>query len=485
MMEPAIVNNDSKSTIMARMCCWPQDMSKSLIANVVTLLGMTKKLAKDDPRRVIYSLKVGLALTLVSLFYYFQPLYNTFDDSATWAIITVVVVFEYTVGATLVKGLNRAMGTFLAVALAAGTNHLASLFGNIGEAILIGLFVFIFATTSTFIRFFPKIKRRYDYVFLIFILTFSFISVLGFREETHIIEIAHKRMSTVAIGIVVTVLINILIYPIWAGQELHNSIALNMEKIGQCLQGFGAVYMRTDGEAKSKDTSKSYFQGYQSVLHSKSSEETLANFARWEPPHGQFRYRHPWNKYVKLGFLSRQCAYRIDALKAYCNLDIKLTQKFQEEIKEACIKMSLESGNALKELSVCVREMKYPSSLVNAHICSSKAELETLKTLLKSISLYNNTKSNQQSEVLIQTIPMVTVVYLLTDIVDYTEKMAATTYELATIACLGKSKVMNAAEVSPKKSANNFDETNNQPTNQLILITIAEQSDMTANSLYN
>ena len=33
--------------------------------------------------------------------------------------------------------------------------------------------------------------------------------------------------------------------------------------------------MRTDGEAKSKDTSKSYFQGYQSVLHSKSSEETL------------------------------------------------------------------------------------------------------------------------------------------------------------------------------------------------------------------
>lgn len=98
MMEPAIVNNDSKSTIMARMCCWPQDMSKSLIANVVTLLGMTKKLAKDDPRRVIYSLKVGLALTLVSLFYYFQPLYNTFDDSATWAIITVVVVFEYTVG---------------------------------------------------------------------------------------------------------------------------------------------------------------------------------------------------------------------------------------------------------------------------------------------------------------------------------------------------------------------------------------------------
>ncbi|CAO2840910.1 unnamed protein product [Amaranthus hypochondriacus] len=458
-MEAAVVKNDSKSSIMGR-------MSKSL------------KLAKNDQRRVIHSLKVGLALTLVSLFYYFQPLYNTFHDSATWAVITVVVVFEYTVGATLVKGLNRAIGTFLAVALAVGTNHLASLFGNIGEAILIGLFVFIFATTSTFIRFFPKIKQRYDYVFLTFLLTFSFISVLGFREETHIIEIALKRMSTVAIGIVVTVLINILICPIWAGQELHNSIALNMEKIGQFLQGFGAVYMKTDGEANSKDLSKSYFQGYQSVLHTKSSEETLANCARWEPPHSQFRYRHPWNQYIKLGFLSRQCAYRIDALKAYCNLDIKLTHKLEEEIIEACIKMSLECGNALKELSVCLREMKYPSSSVIAHICSSKAELETLKSLLKSSSLYI-----QQSDevVLIQTIPMVlvTLVYLLTDIVDYTEKMAATTYELTTIACLGKSKFINSADVS----ANSFDETNNQPSNQLILITITEHSDMTPNSI--
>lgn len=78
-MEAAVVKNDSKSSIMGR-------MSKSL------------KLAKNDQRRVIHSLKVGLALTLVSLFYYFQPLYNTFHDSATWAVITVVVVFEYTVG---------------------------------------------------------------------------------------------------------------------------------------------------------------------------------------------------------------------------------------------------------------------------------------------------------------------------------------------------------------------------------------------------
>ena len=34
------------------------------------------KTARDDPRRVAHSLKVGLALTLVSVFYYVTPLFN-------------------------------------------------------------------------------------------------------------------------------------------------------------------------------------------------------------------------------------------------------------------------------------------------------------------------------------------------------------------------------------------------------------------------
>lgn len=57
-----------------------------------------KKLGKDDPRRVIHSLKVGLALTLVSLLYFWRPLYDGFGMSGMWAVLTVVVVFEFSVG---------------------------------------------------------------------------------------------------------------------------------------------------------------------------------------------------------------------------------------------------------------------------------------------------------------------------------------------------------------------------------------------------
>lgn len=69
--------------------------SKSKFINVTRSI---KKIGEDDPRRVIHSLKVGIALTLVSLFYYSRPLYDGFGVAGMWAVLTVVVVFEFTVG---------------------------------------------------------------------------------------------------------------------------------------------------------------------------------------------------------------------------------------------------------------------------------------------------------------------------------------------------------------------------------------------------
>lgn len=52
----------------------------------------------DEPRKLVHCLKVGLALSAVSLFYYMRPLYDGVGGNAMWAVMTVVVVFEYTVG---------------------------------------------------------------------------------------------------------------------------------------------------------------------------------------------------------------------------------------------------------------------------------------------------------------------------------------------------------------------------------------------------
>lgn len=49
-----------------------------------------------------------------------------------------------------------------------------------------------------------------------------------------------------------------------------------------------------------------------------------ANLARWEPAHGHFKLRHPWNQYLKVGTAMRYFAYSIEALSGFINSDIQV-----------------------------------------------------------------------------------------------------------------------------------------------------------------
>ena len=82
----------AESNVIMR-CSWP-----SLALNVAGSFKMLRKIGEDDPRRVVHSLKVGLTLTLVSTFYYINPIFKGFGDSAIWAVLTVVLVMEFSVG---------------------------------------------------------------------------------------------------------------------------------------------------------------------------------------------------------------------------------------------------------------------------------------------------------------------------------------------------------------------------------------------------
>ncbi|KAF3656322.1 Aluminum-activated malate transporter 2 [Capsicum baccatum] len=439
-MEIASMNNNDKnsSNIFTNGLLWFKSLYEKLFAKIIGIAKQFKKIGKDDPRRVIHSLKVGVALTLVSLFYYFQPLYNGFGVSTMWAIMTVVVVFEFSVGATLGKGLNRGMATLLAGALGVGAHYLASASGKVVEPILLALFVFLQAFATTFIRFFPQVKARYDYGMLIFILTFCLVSISGFRVD-EIVDMAHKRLSTILIGASVCVIISIFVCPVWAGEDLHKLVANNMEKLGKFLEGFGDEIFKSAEVEESKDAKKSLIE-YKSVLNSKNAEETLANFARWEPGHGQFKYRHPWRQYLKIGGLIRQCACRIDALNGYINSEIKAPEEIKEKIKETSKEMSIECGKALKELSNSVRKMNLPIS-ADEHITNAKKSAKNLNSLLKS-GINNWEEIN-----LLQVIPLATIASILTDIVICVDEIGQGVNELATLAHFKKS---NNKEITTK-----------------------------------
>ncbi|CAF1705994.1 BnaC03g74300D [Brassica napus] len=401
-----------------------KDFPSNLKDGVTKRIKHVQKFGKDDPRRIIHSIKVGVSLTLVSMLYYVRPLYNSFGVSGMWAIVTVVVVSEFTVGGTLSKGLNRAFATLIAGALGVGAVHLARLCGHKAEPIVLGILVFSLGSAVTFSRFFPRIKQRYDYGALIFILTFSMVAVSGYRTD-EILVIAYQRLSTILIGGTICILVSIFVFPVWAGEDLHKLVANNIIKLANSLEGFEGEYFPSS-EKTSKETNSSVRE-YKGILTSETTEDTLANLARWEPGHGRFRLSHPWTKYFKIAGLVRQCAIHFEVLNACVLSDAKAPQDFISKILEPCSIMSREAGEALKAIAKSIKTMSRYHVCVNTHIKNSKNAIENLRLALK-LSFPETDKD------LLEIIPGVTMASTLIYIVNYVEKISEAVEELSVLA---------------------------------------------------
>ncbi|QHN81211.1 hypothetical protein HN51_058052 [Arachis hypogaea] len=120
-------------------------------------------------------------------------------------------------GAILCKGLNRGLGTLLARSLAFIVGYIANACSRVVQAIFIGAAVFLIGAVATYTRFFPYIKKNYDYGIIIFLLTFNLITVSSYRVD-NVLKIAHDRIYTIAIGCGICLLMSLLIFSIGQGK---------------------------------------------------------------------------------------------------------------------------------------------------------------------------------------------------------------------------------------------------------------------------
>ncbi|KAA8522069.1 hypothetical protein F0562_012617 [Nyssa sinensis] len=336
---------------------------------------------RDDPRRVIHSLKVGLSLTLVSLLYLMEPLFKGVGQNAIWAVMTVVVVLEFTAGATLCKGLNRGFGTLLAGSLAFFIEYIATESGRVFRAIFIGAAVFLIGAASTYIRFFPYIKKNYDYGVVIFLLTFNLITVSSYRVG-NVLKIAHERFYTIAIGCGICLFMSLLIFPNWSGEDLHNSTVSKLEGLARSIEACVGEYFKDDETEVSKDKSSEdpIYKGYKAVLDSKSIDETLALHASWEPRHSCYRF--PWQQYVKLGGILRHFGYTIVALHGCLQTEIQTPRCVRALFKDPCIRLAGEVSKVLMELAQSIRNRRHCSpEILSDHLHQA---LQDLNTAIKS-----------------------------------------------------------------------------------------------------
>ncbi|XP_010269981.1 PREDICTED: aluminum-activated malate transporter 12-like [Nelumbo nucifera] len=338
------------------------------------------RVGREDPRRVIHSLKVGLALTLVSFLYLMEPLFKGVGQNAIWAVMTVVVVLEFTAGATLCKGLNRGVGTLCAGSLAFFIEYIANESSHIFRAVFIGFAVFLIGAAATYMRFFPNIKKNYDYGVVIFLLTFNLITVSSYRVH-NVFRIAHERFYTIAIGCVICLFMS-LIFPNWSREDLHNSIVLKLEGLARSIEACVKEYFQDEEIKAVEDNEESsedhIYNGYKEVLDSKSSDETLALHASWEPRHSRHCHRYPWQQYVKLGAALRHFGHTAVALHGCLQSEIQTPHSVRALFKDPCIRVAREVSKVLIELADSIRERRcFSPEVLSDHLHEALQDLNS------------------------------------------------------------------------------------------------------------
>jgi hypothetical protein len=166
------------------------------------------------------------------------------------------------------------------------------------------------AAAAAFSRFIPLVKSLYDYGVTVFIITYSFVAVSGYRVED-LAAMALQRISTISIGFAICIAVCVLVFPVWSGQDLRLLTTCNMDMLADSIEACVAF---AEDEAADTKRARGRSEGYKRVLGSKASEDAQASLARWEPAHGNFGFRHPYDLYTKVGAAMRQCAYCVEAL---------------------------------------------------------------------------------------------------------------------------------------------------------------------------
>ncbi|KFK31454.1 hypothetical protein AALP_AA6G113800 [Arabis alpina] len=194
---------------------------------------------------------------------------------------------------------------------------------------------------------------------------------------------------------------SLLVFPIWSAEDLHKSTVTKLQGLSSSIEACVNEYF--EEEEKDDETLDSsedlVYNGYKTVLDSKSTDEALALYASWEPRHTRHCHRFPWQHYVKVGAVLRQFGYTAVALHGCLKTEIQTPRSIRVLFKDPCVRLADEICKVLSELAASIRNRRHCSPEILSD--SLQVALQDLNSAIKSqpkLFLGSNQNGNNVSQ---------------------------------------------------------------------------------------